>query len=102
MKSEYIHSGHNVSKLMYHIVFPTKYRRIVISEKVDEVIVGYDVYVLNRNTRPQVEGVTLIEADRHDIGSKLSGLFFDVIIDVTAYSGSDIRNERDYYRGVFR
>ena len=39
MKSEYIHSGHNVSKLMYHIVFPTKYRRIVISEKIDEVIV---------------------------------------------------------------
>ena len=25
---------------------------------------GYRVYVLNRNTRPQPKGVTLIEADR--------------------------------------
>ena len=39
MKSEYIHSAHNVSKLMYHFVLPTKYRRVVIEEKVDEVIV---------------------------------------------------------------
>ena len=26
---------------------------------------GYDVYVLNRNTKEQSKGVTLIEADRH-------------------------------------
>ena len=38
MKSEYIHSAHNVSMLIYHFVFPTKYRKIVIDEKVDKVI----------------------------------------------------------------
>ena len=27
---------------------------------------NYDVYVLNRNTKPQVEGVTLIEGNRHE------------------------------------
>lgn len=27
---------------------------------------GNEVFVLNRNTKPQVEGVTLIEGDRHD------------------------------------
>ena len=27
---------------------------------------GYEVYVLNRNTKPQVQGVKLIEADRHN------------------------------------
>ena len=53
---------------------------------------GYDVYVLNRNSRPQVSGVTLIEADRHDIGEALSGIYFDAVIDITAYDGEDIRD----------
>ena len=56
---------------------------------------GYDVYVLNRGSRPQVRGVTLIEADRHDIGDKLSELEFDAIIDVTAYNGEDIKDLTD-------
>ena len=36
--SEHIHKSHNVSKLMYHFVFPTKYRRVVVSEEMDEEI----------------------------------------------------------------
>ena len=36
--SEAIHKSHNVSKLMYHFVLPTKYRRVVISGEVEEVI----------------------------------------------------------------
>lgn len=36
--SENIHKSHNVSNLMYHFVFPTKYRRVVIDDKVDQVI----------------------------------------------------------------
>ncbi len=36
--SEYIHKSHNVSKLMYHFVFPAKYRKVIIDEKVDQVI----------------------------------------------------------------
>ena len=36
--SEYIHKRHNVSVLLYHVVCPTKYRRSVISEEVDEVL----------------------------------------------------------------
>ena len=36
--SERIHKSHNVSKLMYHFVLPTKYRRVVINEEVDQVI----------------------------------------------------------------
>lgn len=34
--SRYIHSSHNVSNLVYHFVCPTKYRRIVITDEVDE------------------------------------------------------------------
>lgn len=34
--SIYIHNSHNVSYLVYHFVCPTKYRRIVITETVDE------------------------------------------------------------------
>lgn len=34
--SEYIHKSHNVTVLIYHLVFPAKYRRAVFDEKVDE------------------------------------------------------------------
>ena len=51
---------------------------------------GYEVYVLNRNTKPQVENVKLIESDRHSIGDKLKNIHFDVVLDVTAYNESDI------------
>ena len=36
--SENIHKSHNVSRLMYHFVFPTKYRRVVVDNEVEEVI----------------------------------------------------------------
>ncbi len=36
--SEYIHKSHNVTVLMYHLVFPAKYRRVVFDEEVDEVL----------------------------------------------------------------
>lgn len=56
--SEDIHKSHNVSKLMYHFVFPTKYRRVVVNEEVDEVIKEtceeiskhYDLYFLEVET----------------------------------------------------
>ena len=34
--SEYIHKSHNVSVLLYHLVFPAKYRRVVFDESVDK------------------------------------------------------------------
>lgn len=36
--SEYIHKSHNVTVLMYHLVFPAKYLRVVIDAEVDEVL----------------------------------------------------------------
>ncbi len=36
--SEYIHKSHNVSVLLYHLVFPAKYRRAVLDQRVDEVL----------------------------------------------------------------
>ena len=38
--SEYIHKSHNVTVLMYHLVFPAKYRRAVFSNAVDENLKG--------------------------------------------------------------
>lgn len=55
----------------------------------------YDVYVLNRNTKPQSEGVRLIEADRHCLGDALKQHHFDVVIDVTAYNETDIHDLLD-------
>ena len=36
--SENVHKSHNVSKLMYHFVCPTKYRKVVVDDRVEEVI----------------------------------------------------------------
>ena len=33
--SEYIHKSHNVTVLIYHMVFPAKYRRVVFDDSVD-------------------------------------------------------------------
>ena len=51
---------------------------------------GYEVYVLNRNSKPQVQGVKLIEGDRHNLGGILKDMFFDVVADITAYNEKDI------------
>ena len=36
--SEYVHKSHNVTVLLYHLVFPAKYRRAVFDGHVDEVL----------------------------------------------------------------
>ncbi len=56
---------------------------------------GEEVYVFNRNTKKQVEGVRLIEADRNDLGDKLNFCSFDLVIDVCAYTKNDIVNLTD-------
>ena len=36
--SRFLHKSHNVSVLLYHAVFPAKYRRMVFDEAVDEAV----------------------------------------------------------------
>ena len=36
--SEYLHKSHNVTVLLYHLVFPAKYRRAVFDAEVDEIL----------------------------------------------------------------
>src|SRR4030042_857261 len=36
--SKYVHKSHNITVLLYHLVYPTKYRRIVIDDDVDRMI----------------------------------------------------------------
>jgi REP element-mobilizing transposase RayT len=36
--SEYIHKRHNVTVLLYYLVFPAKYRRAVVDGNIDETI----------------------------------------------------------------
>ena len=38
-ESSYLRASHNVSNLVYHFVCPTKYRRIVFTDPVDETLV---------------------------------------------------------------
>lgn len=57
------------------------------------------VYVLNRNHRPQPEGTTLIEADRHQLGDMLRQYAFDGVLDVAAYTGKDVSDLFDALKG---
>ena len=36
--SKFIHKSHNVTVLLYHLVFPAKYRRVVLDAGVDKAI----------------------------------------------------------------
>jgi REP element-mobilizing transposase RayT len=38
--SKFIHKSHNVTVLLYHLVSSAKYRRVVISDSVDRVLVA--------------------------------------------------------------
>lgn len=59
------------------------------------VNLGDRVYVLNRGTREQSEGVIHIKGDRNTLSDELKGLSFDAVLDVTAYTGADVKNLLD-------
>lgn len=70
---------------------------VFVSRYVAEYFVkkGYDVYVLNRNNRPQSDGVTLIEADRKNLGTVLKNYHFDAVLDITSYTAADVEGLLD-------
>lgn len=57
-ESKYIHKSHNVSLLLYQIVCPAKYRRVLFSDSVDitlknicfEISKRYQIYFLEKGT----------------------------------------------------
>lgn len=57
-QSRYLHKSHNVSILLYHLVCPAKYRRVVFSKAVDqtlkrvclEITLRYDIEFLEIGT----------------------------------------------------
>ena len=57
-ESRYIHKSHNVTVLLYHIVLPAKYRRVVFSDSVDSTLKNvclelskrYELYFLEIGT----------------------------------------------------
>jgi len=70
---------------------------VFVSRYVAEYYVkkGWNVFVLNRNTRPQPEHVTTIQADRSNLGNALKAYHFDVVLDITAYHAADIHHLLD-------
>lgn len=70
---------------------------VFVSKSVAEYFIarGDEVYVLNRNTKPQPEGARLIEADRLALGGKLKNLRFDAVIDAVPYTAEDINSLLD-------
>lgn len=70
---------------------------VFVSRYVAEYYVklGHHVYVLNRGKHPQPQGVTFLEGDRHALGDTLKPYHFDVVLDITAYNGTDITHLLD-------
>lgn len=66
-------------------VFVSRYAARYFAQK------GDNVFVLNRNHNQQEKGVTLIEADRHNLGDKLKSYDLDAVLDITAYTRDDVR-----------
>ena len=60
---------------------------------------NYEVYVLNRGTKDQIENVKFIRADRSNLGDYLKEYFFDAIIDVCGYNQKDVKNILDSVGG---
>ena len=56
---------------------------------------NYEVYVLNRGTKQQIDNVNLICADRNDLKDRIEKYSFDAIIDICGYNQKDIRNILD-------
>ncbi len=69
--------------------FVSKYAAAYFAER------DYEVYVLNRNTKPQVKGVHLIEGDRHCLGNALKEIHFNTVVDITSYTAKDIIDLQD-------
>ena len=66
-------------------VFVSRYAARYFAQK------GDNVFVLNRNHNQQEKGVTLIKADRHNLGDKLKSYDLDAVLDITAYTRDDVR-----------
>ena len=47
---------------------------------------NYEVYVLNRRTKQQIENINLICADRNNLKDSLKQYSFDATIDVCTYN----------------
>ena len=60
---------------------------------------GYEVYVLNRGTKEQIDDVNLICADRNNLDDCLKQYSFDAIIDICGYNQNDIKNILDAASG---
>lgn len=73
---------------------------VFVSRYIAEYYVGKgeDVYVLNRNTRQQSQGVKLIEADRFNLKDCLREHYFDLVID-TGYNGEAVNSLLDALNG---
>lgn len=72
-----------------------------VSRYVAEYFVGLGdkVFVLNRGSKTQSEGVVHIKGDRSNLSDLLKEYHFDAVLDVTAYTGEDVDNLLDALGG---
>ena len=95
--SKYIHKSHNVTVLLYHLVFPAKYRKAVINEDVDQVMknicleIGkrYQINFLEIGIIDKVNFLT----NKFDLRSSTEFLWSDIYIKFNAFFDDGITLE---------
>ena len=56
---------------------------------------GNEVFVFNRDTHPQVNGVHLIKGDKHEVCGEFRNHRFDLVLAVNIYTADEMRNLLD-------
>lgn len=69
------------------------------------LVENYEVFVLNRGNRENSTEATHIKVDRdnyNEIEEKLKNFKFDIIVDISAYTGLQVKNFYQIMKGKFK
>lgn len=58
-------------------------------------LAGHEVFVFNRGTHPQIEGVTLIKGDKSEVCKAFRNHSFDLVLAVNIYTEKEMQNLLD-------
>lgn len=62
---------------------------------------NYEVYVLNRGSKKQLDGVNLICADRSNLNNSIKEYSFDAIVDVCGYNQKDVKYFQKFQMHIY-
>ena len=93
--SDFIHKSHNVTALLYHLVFPAKYRRAVFDKQVDLVLREVCLAIEARYQVKFLEILSGWSADPAPWELEEEGVVID-LDKVSKFFGSELKLDQDF------